>query len=371
MESLEPSGVPLAARGGDVKVESGGERVCKKAKSCAPTSSQQPDAPNAAPTTKTPAVTARKSQPAKLEPPQQLQQPPSRSPTVHHSPKPSMPPPPPLVLKAESQLRRMPPRPSSAVVTPIAGPPVKSMKVESGTRDDGIVTPSSKTEIAPSVAPTTRAVITPSRAKPAKHAKVDKVQPDEVSEASTVPGELEPAPTQMDQDTQRTTGARTFPDTQVDSPAKTVTPPPVEPAVPKTVQPTPPAEPMTTDVAALPKQTPQPQQAPPSMPPPKPKQAAAAVQPPVRQQQTDLDQQFQVQNNDVTPIEHSSQKERQQHYAAFKRQVTGEITSITVPQDFCDAWKNAVASNSRSAKNKLFQLWCSAGGSWSKIFGLT
>ena len=336
MESLEPSGVPLAASGGDVKVESGGERVCKKAKSCAPTISQQPDAPaNAAPTTKTPAVTARKSQPANLQPPQQSQQPPSRSPTIHYSPKPSMPPPPPLVLKAESQLRRMPPRPSRAVVTPIAGPPVKSMKVESGTRDDGTVTPSSKTEIAPSVAPTTRAVITPSRAKPTKHVKVDKVQPDEVSEASTVPGELEPAPTQMDQDTQRTTGATAFTDTQVDSPAKTVTPPPVEPAVPTTVQPTPPAEPMTTDVAASPKQTPQPEQAPPSMPPPKPKQAppsmpppkpkqappsmpppkpkqaAAAVQPPVRQQQTDLDQQFQVQNNDATPIEHSSQKERQ------------------------------------------------------------
>ena len=82
---------------------------------------------------------------------------------------------------------------------------------------------------------------------------------------------------------------------------------------------------------------------------------------------TPLDQQFHVadQSNSLQP---ASTKERQSHYAAFKRQVTGEISSITVPQEFVEAWEQAVASNSRSAKNKLFQLWCTAGGSWSKSF---
>ena len=83
----------------------------------------------------------------------------------------------------------------------------------------------------------------------------------------------------------------------------------------------------------------------------------------------DLDQQFQVDNAGGNAIDPGTGKVRQQHYAAFKRQVTGEITSVVVPQEFVDAWKNAVNSKSRTAKNKLFQLWCQAGGSFSKIFG--
>ena len=343
MESLDVLGVPgaspLKASLGVTKVESGSERVCKKAKSCAPGFGLPPAT---TPTTKPPAVTARKSQPAK---PEQPQQPASPAPTLSYSPKPSMPPPPSLLLKAEPQLRRMPPRPSSYVATPIAGALVKQ---GSGTEQDQNVKPSYKAEISPSVAPTNRAVITPSRATASQHLKV---QPAEVPEASTVP-----ADTQVD-------------DTQVDSQTTTMQPtPPVEPTVPTVVQPTP-------NVAAQPKQapTPQPKQIPTPQPKhtPQPKQAPNAVQSPVHQQQTDLDKQFQVQNNDGNGIEHSNQKERQQHYAAFKRQVTGEITSITVPHEFSEAWKTAVASKSRSAKNKLFQLWCSAGGSWSKIFGLT
>lgn len=390
--SLDVSGVPGAppASLGDgvSKVESGGERVCKKAKACTPVTSQTPNIADAVPPAKPP-VTARKSQPTKPEPPKQSHQPPSPSPspTLHYSPKPSMPPPPPpLVLKAEAPLRRMPPRPSSALVTPIARPPVKLAKAELGTKDDGSVVPSSKTEIPSQVAPNKRAVITPSRATPSKPLKVDGTQHDEHdggSETSTVPGELEVAPTQVDQLTQPTTELEqpktplepTPPvappvATPVQTPAQPT--PPVEPPVSTTAKPTPPVPPRKVDVAQpkqvpQPNQVPQPKHTPLPKPAPQPKQAAAAVRP---QQQADVDQQFQVQNNDGTAIQPASPKERQQHYAAFKRQVTGEITSITVPHEFAEAWKDAVASKSRTAKNKLFSMWCSAGGSWSKIFGL-
>ena len=100
---------------------------------------------------------------------------------------------------------------------------------------------------------------------------------------------------------------------------------------------------------------------------PAPKAAPKAATP---SPQPALEQQFHVadQSNSIQP---ATTKERQSHYAAFKRQVTGEITSITVPQEFVEAWENAVATNSRSAKNKLFQLWCAAGGSWSKNFVFT
>ena len=296
------------------------------------------------------------------------------------------PPPPPLVLKAEPQLRRMPPKPSSAVVAPIARPPVKLVKAESGTKDDGSVAPSSKTEIPTHVAGK-RAVITPSRAKPTKHLKVDETQHtehDEVSEASTVPGELEVAPTQVDSATQETPEVEQpcSKDKHAVSPKTTLEPTPqvaapvptpaqptpqVAPPVPKTTMPPPPVPPQKIVNAAQPKDAPQPKQVQQPKQAPQPKQVAASVRP---QQQADVDQQFQVQNNDGTAIQPATPKERQQHYAAFKRQVTGEISSITVPHEFCAAWQHAVESKSRTAKNKLFSMWCSAGGSWSKIFGL-
>ena len=81
------------------------------------------------------------------------------------------------------------------------------------------------------------------------------------------------------------------------------------------------------------------------------------------------EQRFEVTGNGAT-IENGSQKEREKHYAAFKRQVTGEVGTEMVPHEFVEAWQAAVVSKSKTAKNKLFQLWCSAGGSWSRISGL-
>ena len=40
-----------------------------------------------------------------------------------------------------------------------------------------------------------------------------------------------------------------------------------------------------------------------------------------------------------------------------------------VPEDIVTAWKNAVSSKSRTAKNLLFQAFLKSGKDWSKSFG--
>ena len=99
--------------------------------------------------------------------------------------------------------------------------------------------------------------------------------------------------------------------------------------------------------------------------PPPPKATAPAPAPTAAAAE---DPQFEVTGQGGT-IENSSPKEREKHYAAFKRQVTGEVGTEIVPHEFVEAWQAAVQSKSKTAKNRLFQLWCSAGGSWSRIFG--
>ncbi|CAJ1396100.1 unnamed protein product [Effrenium voratum] len=72
---------------------------------------------------------------------------------------------------------------------------------------------------------------------------------------------------------------------------------------------------------------------------------------------------------DVQPIEPKSNQERQQHYAVFKRQVSGETVSVTVQEDLRLAWAEAVRTNSRSAKTALFNLWCRGGGNFGSPLG--
>ena len=68
----------------------------------------------------------------------------------------------------------------------------------------------------------------------------------------------------------------------------------------------------------------------------------------------------------VQALNPGSGKERQSHYAAFKRQVTGEVLSSGCPKSLMDAWERAVQTKSKTAKNQLFQKWCEAGGDWSQ-----
>ena len=76
---------------------------------------------------------------------------------------------------------------------------------------------------------------------------------------------------------------------------------------------------------------------------------------------------FEVQGN-VTPIQYENYKDQQKHFMVFKRQVTGQNASVSVPPALVTAWQQAVQSKSRAAKNALFKTWCQAGGDWSMIF---
>jgi len=64
-------------------------------------------------------------------------------------------------------------------------------------------------------------------------------------------------------------------------------------------------------------------------------------------------------------------KARQQQYMVFKRQIDKDIPSPSIPVEFITAWKEAVGSRSRTAKNQLFQKWCEAGGNWGLTLGCT
>lgn len=55
--------------------------------------------------------------------------------------------------------------------------------------------------------------------------------------------------------------------------------------------------------------------------------------------------------------------------ASACRQASGETIGVDVPDEFLKAWQEAVATNSKSAKGQLFQLWCAAGGQWGKNLG--
>jgi len=52
------------------------------------------------------------------------------------------------------------------------------------------------------------------------------------------------------------------------------------------------------------------------------------------------------------------------------RQISGEAVSIAVPEEFLQAWQEAVSTNSKTAKGHLFQMWCHAGGDWGKNLGI-
>ena len=96
----------------------------------------------------------------------------------------------------------------------------------------------------------------------------------------------------------------------------------------------------------------------------------------------------------AVPIAPTDGKQRQSHYACFRRHVvqrcrvsaftscdqlqastheecacraiTGENVVDTVPEELKDLWLNACKSGSRQVKTELFQKWLSAGGDWGK-----
>ena len=214
------------------------------------------------------------------------------------------------------------------------------------------------------------------------------------SQAPTVPGDVPAPETQLDsqQSSQGQKGDVGCDGSQVESkdiaskndePTAATQAPPVNTATtasaPKEVQPpcpkvkaTPPApkdapkavQPPRPNVKATPpapKEPPAPKSSPNTTPSPK---SSATTSTPSRTPTSPSE--FQVAPG-ATPIEPTDYKDRQAHYACFKRQVAKQDQCI--PAEFIQAWNDAVKSNSRTAKNALFSKWCQAGGSWGSIFG--
>ncbi|CAL1158289.1 unnamed protein product, partial [Cladocopium goreaui] len=118
--------------------------------------------------------------------------------------------------------------------------------------------------------------------------------------------------------------------------------------------------------APAPATTPAPRPAPATAPaPPATAPATTPVPKPPAPKQSAVPQ-VQVAN----AIEPISYQDRQKHFATFKRQISGEAVSIAVPEEFLQAWQEAVSTNSKTAKGHLFQMWCHAGGDWGKNLGI-
>ena len=99
---------------------------------------------------------------------------------------------------------------------------------------------------------------------------------------------------------------------------------------------------------------------------------------------------------EAVSIEPASYNERQKEYTKFKRpgvgnsflflllkkrglspshpvlrEIKGEtVASANVPEHLKTAWQEACNSNSKTTKNKLFAMWCKAGGEWSRLGAL-
>lgn len=342
----------VAGIGGSTKLELevGEGRVTKKAKGL-----PNPDRPQ---------VTARKSaQPTKTEPTPAA---PSPAPTCYYSPKAAPHPPPPPPPQQIKQQPTLPPPPKAHVAMPAVPPPSLVAKASSAApMPKTIQGVKAEAKVVPTAKPSPRPVVTPARVGAVRDSKVDETS----SQTTIVPRIPEPpaAAKQLDAtqtcDDSRTHGTPAAGVNVKAEQADSIPPPAPTPhtqlfahqAAPqaKAAAPSPPAQAPAAQAPAPPvvgKAT---------LPPAQPKASAP-------QQLDRLDQQFQVSNSGES-IDPTTGQERQKHYAAFKRQVQGEISTVSVPQEFVDAWQSAVTSKSRSAKNKLFQLWCSAGGSFSKI----
>ena len=345
----------VAGIGGSTKLELevGEGRVTKKAKGL-----PNPDRPQ---------VTARKSaQPTKTEPTPEA---PSPAPTCYYSPKAAPHPPPPPPPQQIKQQPTLPPPPKAHVAMPAVPPPSLVAKASSAApMPKTIQGVKAEAKVVPTAKPSPRPVVTPARVGAVHDSKVDETS----SQTTIVPRIPEPpvAAKQLDAtqtcDDSRTHGTPAAGVNVKAEQADSIPPPAPTPhtqlfahqAAPqaKAAAPSPPAQAPAAQAPAPPvvgKATP---------PPAQPKASAP-------QQLDHLDQQFQVSNSGGS-IDPTTGQERQKHYAAFKRQVQGEISTVSVPQEFVDAWQSAITSKSRSAKNKLFQLWCSAGGSFSKNFGV-
>ena len=345
----------VAGIGGSTKLELevGEGRVTKKAKGL-----PNPDRPQ---------VTARKSaQPTKTEPTPAA---PSPAPTCYYSPKAAPHPPPPPPPQQIKQQPTLPPPPKAHVAMPAVPPPSLVAKASSAApMPKTIQGVKAEAKVVPTAKPSPRPVVTPARVGAVHDSKVDETS----SQTTIVPRIPEPpvAAKQLDAtqtcDDSRTHGTPAAGVNVKAEQADSIPPPAPTPhtqlfahqAAPqaKAAAPSTPAQAPAAQAPAPPvvgKATP---------PPAQPKASAP-------QQLDHLDQQFQVSNSGGS-IEPTTGQERQKHYAAFKRQVQGEISTVSVPQEFVDAWQSAITSKSRSAKNKLFQLWCSAGGSFSKNFGV-